>query len=394
MFATIMQSFKAFGPDGIMVLILDETFGLDRKSCRSSMNFVGRLQSFRDLLEDGRMPQLPYILIECIQAQATKDRDMLYALQNLDDDYQQVLAPDYDKPLYDVFRETTEHSMQKLNNFALLGMAGLANRQPQPGLPSWVPDFSTLPRLYPLDDAHCKYAAGGHRNAQVSVSSSSLSIKVKVLLLDHINVGDQNSPFEASHEWSAAEIEGFSQSPPSQFFYWPHSFMAVVLGHFRALRYETYINGTPLEEALWRTSIGDNDEFSFPAHESILLAFRLCAGIYRMHIGSNDEADDPDLDALSDQEIRFNVQRLGQLLIRRGQGRKLAVTRQGYLVLAPDRAAEGDVVCILQGAKVPYVLRKRRDAFELVGEAYVHGVMNCEALKHMREDDLTSTTLI
>jgi predicted glycosyl hydrolase (DUF1957 family) len=54
--------------------------------------------------------------------------------------------------------------------------------------------------------------------------------------------------------------------------------------------------------------------------------------------------------------------------------------------LAAPLAREGDVVVVLYGGNVPYVLRSTQSPsndeqlWELVGEAYVHGIMEGEAL--------------
>ncbi|PTB38997.1 uncharacterized protein TrAFT101_007024 [Trichoderma asperellum] len=50
--------------------------------------------------------------------------------------------------------------------------------------------------------------------------------------------------------------------------------------------------------------------------------------------------------------------------------------------LAPKEAEEGDLVCILFGCTVPVILRPIEDLglYKLVGEAYVHGVMDGEAM--------------
>ncbi|KAK6451755.1 hypothetical protein FP744_10008006 [Trichoderma asperellum] len=50
--------------------------------------------------------------------------------------------------------------------------------------------------------------------------------------------------------------------------------------------------------------------------------------------------------------------------------------------LAPKEAEEGDLVCILLGCTVPVILRPIEDLgmYKLVGEAYVHGVMDGEAM--------------
>jgi hypothetical protein len=56
------------------------------------------------------------------------------------------------------------------------------------------------------------------------------------------------------------------------------------------------------------------------------------------------------------------------------------VTNEGHVGVAPCRAREGDVVAILYGCSIPLVFRKRgqREAWQVIGEAYVHGFMNGE----------------
>lgn len=62
-------------------------------------------------------------------------------------------------------------------------------------------------------------------------------------------------------------------------------------------------------------------------------------------------------------------------------GRRLMWTDKGYMGLAPAAARVADVVCVLLGGSVPYVLRavgEHEHAF--VGECYVHGIMDGEAM--------------
>jgi hypothetical protein len=48
--------------------------------------------------------------------------------------------------------------------------------------------------------------------------------------------------------------------------------------------------------------------------------------------------------------------------------------------LAPINACEGDLICLLLSGKVPFLLRPNGDEYELVGECYVHGLMDGEGL--------------
>jgi Heterokaryon incompatibility protein (HET) len=62
--------------------------------------------------------------------------------------------------------------------------------------------------------------------------------------------------------------------------------------------------------------------------------------------------------------------------------------------LIPQHAQEGDMICILYGCSVPVVIRKhfRRDGsfyWQLIGEAYVHGYMEGEAICNMVDNTLS-----
>jgi hypothetical protein len=51
-------------------------------------------------------------------------------------------------------------------------------------------------------------------------------------------------------------------------------------------------------------------------------------------------------------------------------------TERGYLGLRPRSAECGDEVWLLQGAGVPFVLRKDGEKFKIVREKYLHGFVD------------------
>lgn len=61
-------------------------------------------------------------------------------------------------------------------------------------------------------------------------------------------------------------------------------------------------------------------------------------------------------------------------------GRKLFGTKEGYIGVGDITLQADDLVCVLFGGKVPFVLRKMRGHYRLVGECYLHGIMFGEAL--------------
>jgi hypothetical protein len=58
------------------------------------------------------------------------------------------------------------------------------------------------------------------------------------------------------------------------------------------------------------------------------------------------------------------------------QNRKMFRTVGGRFGLCPSWAEPRDLLCLLDGAPVPYFLRRQASFFQLVGEAYCHRVLN------------------
>lgn len=60
-------------------------------------------------------------------------------------------------------------------------------------------------------------------------------------------------------------------------------------------------------------------------------------------------------------------------------GGRLFLSCTGHLGLAPALSQEGDVICFLKGARVPFVVRTVGEKrYKLVGEAYIHGLKRGE----------------
>jgi len=62
--------------------------------------------------------------------------------------------------------------------------------------------------------------------------------------------------------------------------------------------------------------------------------------------------------------------------------RAFVQTENGRMGLAPLSARLGDEIWNLKGAKIPFILRPQPDGgFKLIGEAYVHGIMQGEVFE-------------
>jgi hypothetical protein len=108
--------------------------------------------------------------------------------------------------------------------------------------------------------------------------------------------------------------------------------------------------------------------------------------------------------AASDADIKrdWRDHNFGRAANRHGQFRRLARTNNGYLGLVSTSCEVGDAVWLLQGANIPYILRgigklagneATGSAWEVVGDAYVHGVMQGEVWKDVK-DQLVDIELV
>lgn len=78
------------------------------------------------------------------------------------------------------------------------------------------------------------------------------------------------------------------------------------------------------------------------------------------------------------QEARYALERF---YWNWGWGRRFCVTWNDRFSWVPYEAKENDQICIIQGARIPYVIREQGNGqFTLVGECYIHGFMDGQAL--------------
>ncbi|KAF2804945.1 uncharacterized protein BDZ99DRAFT_339206, partial [Mytilinidion resinicola] len=74
--------------------------------------------------------------------------------------------------------------------------------------------------------------------------------------------------------------------------------------------------------------------------------------------------------------------RLGAEIRGNSLGRSPFITKKGHLVLASEHVQPGDVVALIRGAQVPFILRRQSSGqYQVIGEAYVDGIMDGEAME-------------
>jgi hypothetical protein len=68
--------------------------------------------------------------------------------------------------------------------------------------------------------------------------------------------------------------------------------------------------------------------------------------------------------------------------------RRFFYSPKGYIGLADSRSRYTDLIAVFFGASVPIILRKVSTYYKLIGEACVHGFMDGEAIRLMKNGEL------
>ncbi|OAP60808.1 hypothetical protein AYL99_05810 [Fonsecaea erecta] len=297
---------------------------------------------------------------------ATLPRDKVFALLGLARDgwkfHRHVEYRQQYRPVADVFRGVAETMVSNHQVFEMLSQV----RHPKRilGLPSWVPDWSFdagavmagIP--FYVHPTHAASGIGETFTPQCSGGELVLSgcIVSYVSRLSSV-LNPTNSEEEALNTYPRWDKE--CRDLAGNLHYYP--------------------TGETVEEAQWRTRIGNMSHLGKTADASYGQSYRAWCDYLRLALDRRagryiDMHQFARLDVESDAFATAQTAQLG--------GRRFAVTRDGYVGLVPAWSKPTDEVCIFAGASTPHIVRRAGSGYVLVGECYIHGLMNGQALGH------------
>ena len=322
---------------------------------------VGSRRRYKQQTADHHSSMMELLILFSTSLKATDPRDKIYGFLGLAPDYQKLnIQVDYDKSPHEVFTDAARALLQ--HNYTDI-LAWCQFPKDQPNLPSWVPDFSSTFRE-PYGSYKCRqlmeplFSASGSRDVHISPENSikeSSTITMSGLTLDTIN--ERGSVLE-------------NDDP-----------QVVTLFLNEIARYCTQAQRAPRpisqapqfwSEALWRIPCADQ-EFHAAGRRRAELAAQ--SGFHEMIARYNNET------SAYEDPVRTAAFTGYHTALQYLYGLRPFISMHGYVGLAPKHALPGDKICVIFGAIVPFVLRKMPGkGFELMGEAYVHGVMDGEAM--------------
>ncbi|CAO2653350.1 Nn.00g027610.m01.CDS01 [Neocucurbitaria sp. VM-36] len=313
------------------------------------------------------------------QAEASEPRDKVFGILGLlDKSISSKIVPDYDDSVQQVFTDLTVTIIRVTRSLEQIAYRA---EQLAPGWPSWVPDLrSPFPR----------HNVKSLRNRQAS-ENTSVRFKIKesergnLLLCCKGYKVDIIDGIAASSKRSLITMADSTQIHRQDTIKALHR--SLVLDHPKTRRHPA------LKKVPWMFHCSSNEAYtsiSPPIWEEIFKSkqfddfrkFREANEDFR--IGSKDFPDffsSSPTNITKPHVIMYHL----RLAVHSLKGRRLATTDTGYIAMVPGSVQKGDVVAVLLGCNFPVLLRPHGDYFRVLGECYVHGLMDGQVFGLVRD---------
>ncbi|PQE05019.1 hypothetical protein CJF30_00004811 [Rutstroemia sp. NJR-2017a BBW] len=275
------------------------------------------------------------------------DRDRLYGIYNLLNQTVAntvIIEPDYSKTVPEVYREFAMANYEKAGDLDIMHFCKIIPKKvkTEGSLPSWVPDVrmicSSLPKV---SDRALVSSTTSDRNILEVTGKYCITIDNKKVLPE---------PTEPKVSLRQAIMDIAPKG--------------VLHQQYPPMRKKTLL------EAFTRTifTVFDDD---YSPHLDDLALFLVAQNTVARCLQNRES---------SVEEHRAEDEMLIRIL-NAMYGKSFFATEEGYIGLAPDTAAPGDVVVVLLGLNSPVLLRPTtNDCYNVVGTCYVYGLMSSEAL--------------
>jgi len=362
-----------------------------------------RCQTLIELKASSKLWSLEALLQRTRRFKATDPRDFIFGLLGLAAETQdpkswpRELIPDYSKSTKDVFRDAARLVIQRTQKLTILSAAEnyMAELDIPPDIaafPSWVPKWHYVDTRTHLCISCISYVPDEQNIIQLhdTINNASKGLPVEL---------DESAPLDV------LRLRGFT---------WD-----IIKLHSHSFKFDDRIDNPNKRQlkteipALWnlaKTFYSDEDA----AASAFFLT--TVAGRISTSDGTTSAASEPLChfwayvhDILFPPSTHNPNTESSHIRIEKAQGgdamrymqnmlvcnfRRFFITERGFMGLGPRRLLKGDVVVVLLGGSVPFVMRPKGSGYMLLGEAYVHGIMGGEAVEARRKDFLEWIELV
>lgn len=385
---------------------------------------------------------LPQMLCRTAHFEATDPRDKIFAVQALARSDIIRVAPDYLKPVEHTYIDLAHHVLTRFSDpFCMMAHSGIGVPR-KLNLPTWVPDWTcneyhtafnmnrrsdTIgPLAYAIGKikfpgweenhkAHKRvgYQASGDTHADVVevAASDNNIIQVKGIMIDEVRLlSVRDQPTDAGKGTLFTDKHGFilNITTMRKLYDWHQEARDMAMNS--AIN-DSHQESQQLEEAFWRTLIGDIYDECRPAPDIVREDYRAWVYVLESQKQTCDLIANGQIDVVIPRHKEFLQAQARSGDFTRSMGlcaskKRFMVTQKGRMGIAPLKSQIGDAIFLPLGSRTPWILRRVqldgnssdgtvRDGgcdgddmhdidgmdYQFVGECYMHGVMSGELVR-------------
>ncbi|KAL2193330.1 heterokaryon incompatibility protein-domain-containing protein [Corynascus similis CBS 632.67] len=365
----------------------------------------------RDEATHGKPPPLLRLIARARNSLATDPRDKIFAFSGLAKERGEpsVLGrPDYRLSVAEVYRAFV---LENISTYKTLDVFSLAHGRDEASLadtptrladlPSWVPDLSVRGIPYPLTrldkvlaerhatlrtkSDYLEYcAAGDSETTTYALRDEETTLCLSGYVVDAVGP-EVGLPFPGRSEWGNVWRKRQAQHNA-----WA-SWEALVGARRNAAKY----GDESAYDVYWKVMRGGElERHCAVAKQDFVTGYELPRRPYRV-LSRGKVVRSPTLfkllytlscRVLDARNVLRRASGKPVIEYTRGIGtnpceyRAMGKSAHGRVCFLPGAAKEGDAIALLEGGRVPFVLRSAGEGkWRLIGEAYVHGIMEGEA---------------
>ncbi|KAH8681679.1 heterokaryon incompatibility protein-domain-containing protein [Xylariales sp. PMI_506] len=285
----------------------------------------------------------------------TDSRDRLYGLFGLAlDQLHDHFPVDYTATIEDVFETFTIQYVRHTKNLGLLGALG--GQRQLVNLPSFCPDWTILPGADTSDDETMMLQLSNRIAVQPLYLGKKGLTEPKWRQTDRGSVTANGFIFDVIRDVSP---ECFRR-PREKTRQWAKSILAMA----------KHVDKASLLKALCGGLIWSRDDRNYALIQDSEEGFEA-----RLEKWWDWLLSDGTSSIVRDKDV-IGVE---QAVLLTCTGRSFVVTEKGYIGYADQHCRPGHVISILGGGYTPFILASKPSGYQVIGDAYIHGIMQGQA---------------
>lgn len=378
-----------------------------RWQASDSISFLKTLRAFVSDTSEPRSQDLLTVIKAFSEQLSTDPRDRVFAVLGFVHDFKGTsLAPNYSLDVKDVFFDLACQCLKNGYGLEVLHYANMTDDGTKRELPSWVPDWRHQPHERTVGSKMIRrlmFTAASAQKVAWRLDSPNGVLTVRGRRI--CNVTDRGvlypikQSFDAYSERDTIQMNAFMNQALIHEFLEKAAAMAQVLagngrsgedilcsvltrdywgvscGLTKALRVmrllrDTAASGRTIFEAYSALPRGSYIQEHFMDYEDPTVVHwrkKHFSHIYSIMAAGKDLANNSEIAA--------------QVFLQQLRGNRIASTSEKMLANVPEHTNEGDEIWIIYGCRTPFLLRPTERGYLMVGECFVDGIMDGQALE-------------